>query len=253
MKLSKGLFGGMQAYYRAGKPDDPSSDQQALAEVLERRSYRRPRSGFDVKTGERWLDLGANIGAFALYAQSCGAREVVCYEPDQECFEILVKNTSVNKMASTKFLLHNAAVTAIRAKKVSFKTSDNPTNRYRGTVMAENVHVPDRYVACPPVNNVYAGRLMDDEFDGIKMDIEGSEGPLFDNGLLPDCGKLVLEYHTSRDANVERLYNRLQFLKGRFEHVLYPKAFDDAIDRCSGPDEVYRPRFDQLIFAWEPR
>ena len=245
MELATRPHGGLTVHYRKGTKADGSSDEQALAEVLKKRAYRRIRSGFDVLAGERWLDLGANIGAFALYCLSQRA-EADCYEPDPECFAILSKNVEVNRAPGVVFNLHNSAVTAFDSKTVSFRTSDNPENRYRGTVMGGDVHVPDRYIECPPVKNTYIGKLAKLKYDGVKMDIEGSEGPIFDSGIFPQCEKLVLEYHTSRDSSVKHLKKRLAYLKKRFKVVKYPSAYDKAIE--SGATE-YRPRFDLLIFC----
>lgn len=225
-------------YYRKGDGEE-SSDEQALAEVLEKRAYRRIRSGFDVLPGERWLDLGANIGAFALYCRMQGAT-AVCYEPDPYCFEILRKN-------APGFTCVNAAVTAFHDATLTFRTSNNPDNRYRGTVMRGNVHVPGRYVECPPVKNIHAGKLMKEHFDGVKCDIEGSEGPLIDSWLFPRCKKLVMEYHHSRNSDVRSLKRRLQILKKRFAVVKYPSVYERVIEGADWP------RYDQLIFCTEPR
>lgn len=242
MKLKSELYGEVLVYYRSGERPEGSSDEQALEEVLVKKVYRRVRMGFDVFPGERWLDLGANIGAFAVYCRQRWAT-AECYEPDPECFKIL-------KLNAPSFELHNAAVTAFGTPTVEFRKSDNPENNYRGTVIAGGVHVPSRYVNTAPVKNVRINTLMGLEYDGIKMDIEGSEGPLLDYAPLPRCSKLVLEYHTSRDSSVKNLKRRLAYLKKSFEVVHYPSAYDEVI---SARVETYAPRFDQLIFCMGAR
>src|SRR5262245_12504074 len=86
LMLTQGQFGNVQAWYRPG-----TTDENALIEVLVKRAYRRPSIGFDVRAGEHWLDLGANIGAFALYCKARGA-SAACYEPLADNFAILLKN-----------------------------------------------------------------------------------------------------------------------------------------------------------------
>ncbi len=240
MKLSKKQVGNFQFFYRAGA-GEPSSDEQAMAEVLEKKAYRKIRAGFDVEPGERWLDLGANIGAFAAYCRSRDAGQIVCFEPEPENFKILAKN------AGLKAQLFNMAVTGQKAETVTFRKSANPQNHYRGTTFPVQ-----GYVDLPPVRNLWAGKLREmypEGFDGCKIDIEGSEGMILDEWLLPKTRKLVLEYHTSRDPLVNHLQFRLNQLRRHFKYVKYPKAYDDAI---AGESGTYRPRFDQLIFAWEP-
>jgi hypothetical protein len=77
---------GITAYYRPG-----ASDERVLREVITKATYRRSSIGFDVRQGETWLDLGANIGAFALYCKLNHAT-AVCYEPDPDCFALLTLN-----------------------------------------------------------------------------------------------------------------------------------------------------------------
>lgn len=77
---------GITAHYRPH-----TSDERVLREVITKAAYRRTTLGFDVRPGEVWLDLGANIGAFALYCKTKRAT-AVCYEPDPDCFELLSLN-----------------------------------------------------------------------------------------------------------------------------------------------------------------
>src|SRR5262245_56529623 len=108
----------MQAYYRSG-----TTDENVLREVLVARTYRKPSIGFDVEAAEHWLDLGANIGAFALYCQSRGA-VAECYEPMPDWFALLRRN-------APKFKCYPRAVSHLRAPEVPFWTSRKPTDHYR--------------------------------------------------------------------------------------------------------------------------
>lgn len=213
-----------------------TSDERVLKEVIERHCYRRATSGFDVEKGERWLDLGANIGAFALYCKQRGAT-AECYEPNPECFRLLKKNVS-------KFSCYNVAVTAAKVSQVPFSVSSDNSQHSRGTVFELN-----RYRPVDSVDNLYAGQLKK-KFDGIKMDIEGSEGPILDRWLLPPCSKLVLEYHLSRDSSVANLKQRLENISSHFKQVACPPEFRRVI--ASG-EKTFKSFFDRLIWAWEPR
>ena len=210
--------------YREG-----TSDERALVEVVEKKCYRRPSIGFDVEAGERWLDLGANIGAFAIY---CRLRGATCesYEPDSKCFTLLKKNVRTES--------HNIAVTHLEDEFVEFWQGDDPKNFYRGGVIKRL-----KKMTAVGVTNRYVGQL--GACDGIKMDIEGAEFGILDNKLLPWCNKLVLEYHSSVEPSASGLAKRLAYLKSLFDVVSYPAE----LDRKMQAKDNTKTYFDRLIFC----
>jgi len=227
------------AYFRAG-----TSDSFVLEEVIQNRIYRRKKIDFDVNPKERWLDLGANIGAFALYCRLRGAT-TVCYEPDPDCFEIL-------KLNAPDSILHKLAVTSREESSIPF-WKGKITNNF-----SKNTSIPSPNLPKHPsgsLQNIHGSFLVDQEFDGVKMDIEGSEGELIDQWLLPKCQKLCMEYHSSRDKSIENLRRRIEILKSKFKIVSYPPEYDRIISE--GGNSSYEGSqltyFDRMIFAKEPR
>jgi FkbM family methyltransferase len=187
-----------------------TSDERVLTEVLEKRCYRRASVSFDVEAGEHWLDAGANIGAFALYCKARGA-EPECYEPDPECFALLKRNVP-------EFRCISRAITADpKAKRLKWYRA-----RAAGVYSRNSLMAARSLEAAGEVPGFYAGRFLSRKFDGVKLDIEGAEGPILDHWLLPKCNKLVLEYHTSRDASIENMARRLNLIRRHFRHVAFP-------------------------------
>ena len=221
------LIQGLECYYRPG-----TSDENVLKEVVEGHCYRRKTANFDVESGESWLDLGANIGAFSLYCQTRGA-VADCYEPDTECFSILQLN-------SGNCSCFNFAVTSQDSPRIEFYQSKNKSDHYRGTILQRTSMTP-----AGSVPNLYAKHIRK-TYDGVKMDIEGSEFGLIDEELLPKCDKLVMEYHSSRDSSSSNLKKRLAKLRERFKHVQYPPEFDRRI----ADKDNSKTFFDRLIFCW---
>lgn len=204
------------------RPD--SSDESIIEEVITRRSYRRARIGFDVEKGEQWLDLGANIGAFGVYAHLRGA-VITSYEPDEDNYNLLSRN--LQGFSSCV----RAAVTTSRAETVQFWNRRKRRGRFspkgglfhRGTTCAswaldEPIEVP----------NVFAGTL--GVFDGVKMDIEGSEGPILDERLVPVCEKLCFEYHATIDKSTTNLKRRLEYVKDVFKVIHYQPELDRLVE-----------------------
>jgi FkbM family methyltransferase len=216
-------------HYRPG-----TSDEKVLTEVVDRHCYRRSRIGFDVEAGETWLDLGANIGAFAVYCRTRGASSLG-WEPDPFCHEILRKN--IDPMWSTV----NSAITNRKEPWLQFYKGRRESDHYRGTAIPTK-SMPKSEV----VNNCHGSCLRNFTFDGVKMDVEGSEGGLIDEWLIAECRKLVIEYHTSRDPSVANLRKRLLMLRSKFDHVKYPAEYDRIIS--AGVD--VKTFYDRQIFCW---
>lgn len=208
-----------------------SSDIAVIEEIVFKHSYRR--TFFDVQPGELWLDLGANIGAFALYCESRKAR-AICFEPDADCFNLLTQNT--------KFPCFPFAVSGFRETTMPFFVGTRQGDYYRNTIVPTKNLKP--HSKTPSVDNLYGSFLNALTFDGVKMDIEGSEGLLLDNGFLPQCNKLVMEYHTSRDSSADNLHRRLAYLQKQFKNVRYPPEYDRT---KTGTLKTF---FDRLIFCW---
>ena len=51
---------------------------------------------FKILPGSHWLDIGAGIGHFAMWALSLGAKHVTCIEPDEKNKETIVYNSFLN-------------------------------------------------------------------------------------------------------------------------------------------------------------
>jgi FkbM family methyltransferase len=218
------------AAYRPG-----TSDERVLREVLTTTPYHRRRIHFDVEKDEMWLDLGANIGAFGIYCRMRGAY-VECYEPDSDCFAVLTENGQLHG-----FNAHRYAVTTSMNAYLPFWVSKGEGDHHRGTVLEKK-----KYPLAGQVPNLHIAALPRLAYDGIKMDIEGSEAEILDAGHLPECKKLVLEYHLWRDPSMENLRRRLDFLHSKFSVVSYPPEFDRML---ASPFKENTSYYDRLIFC----
>lgn len=224
-RICKGTFEGIDLYYRPN-----SSDVGVIREVIGRHGYRKPRFDFDVEPGESWLDLGANIGAFAAYCRLRKASRISCYEPEPNCFNLLRRNTV--QFGNVK--IHRCAVSHSYLPSVSFYL--NISNRgfpgqkalyHRGRIVPVNRREGSREAQSIEVPNVFAGSLP--FHDGVKMDIEGGEFGILDYPCIPKCDKMVLEYHTKIDRSASNLKHRLGVLHDTFKKVYYRPEYDKII------------------------
>lgn len=82
-----------------------TSDQAFVETMLVQHDYTR--NGFQIRPTDTVIDIGANIGTFALDAARCASQgRVLCFEPDADNFRLLQMNLRRN---------HCHSVTAVRA------------------------------------------------------------------------------------------------------------------------------------------
>lgn len=223
-----------------------TSDERVIQEVIENRTYRKASIGFDVEQGEHWLDLGANIGAFALYCQSRGAT-AECFEPDAACYELLRKNVP-------SFTCHQVAITASNEETLPFhintaaRWGKQYTNYLRGCVKPGS----QKFQLVGQIVNRHGEFLRGLEVDGCKMDIEGSEGGLIDSGFIPQCKKFVVEYHLSHDPSAENLKRRLEYLGDRFAVMKYPTWISKFLASGESDVRIYLEKLRGYVWIVDP-
>lgn len=207
MTQTKEDFNGLQFFTR-GK-----FDSDVCKEVVVKRCYERPRLGFRVMPGETWLDCGANVGAFAVWAEKkCGAN-VLGYEACHENTEIAEKNLAANGCESK-------VITAFVTSKKEGVTSVqfNQRTPARSSSSAKGVQ---RFV-----KNLSLQCLIETHSpQGLKIDIEGGEFDLLDAGIpLNGIRALAIEYHFRFDKDCEKARRRIAPLMKHFKNNSIPKT-----------------------------
>jgi FkbM family methyltransferase len=146
------------------------------------------------------VDVGANIGVFALWAARRGAA-VTSYEPGPETFDCLVKNTAGRAVQ----VIHAAVVGRCPPERTArlYLHGERST---RNTLLGQEIGSGEelmRYVVVPAVS-------IDDVLvrpcDLMKVDCEGGEFDIFsdvEDRVLRRARRIVLEFHrTAGDPGV---------------------------------------------------
>lgn len=198
---------GLQFFSR-GKADDA-----VFREVIEKRCYEKPRLGFQIQSGETWLDCGANVGAFAVWAERHRNAKVIGYEACEENTVLAQQNLALNGCCST-----------VQTGFVSAKSSGV-------TSVAFNANTPARSSRAAKgvqrfVTNIDIAReIQRHQPAGLKIDIEGGEFDLLDEGFPIDSVRAIaIEYHFRFDKDCEKARGRIQPLLQIFKHRSIPKA-----------------------------
>jgi FkbM family methyltransferase len=161
---------------------------------------------------------------------------ILSYEPDEDCFEIMKMNYE-NNFDDSKWSIENCAISNKRQATLKFYKGGKDTDRYRTSLIP---NTKDTIV----LKNTHCSYIKDMKFDGIKMDIEGAEFGLIDEDLLPECDKLVMEYHLTKDKSMENFHKRMNKLRERFSEVLYMPSLDKEY-----PNGIYPGFFDRIIIC----
>ena len=140
------------------------------------------------------VDIGANIGVFALLAARRGADKVIAYEPNSAAHACLRRNVVENGLED---IVHprRLAVSAIAGERARFPVAPSPYNR----IVGQGEQGDDETVETTSL----AGIVSDEAPGGIdllKLDCEGAE---YDILFAPDVPlekvhEIRMEYHCGR-------------------------------------------------------
>lgn len=189
-------------------------DWIAIREVLVNDEYNVVSNIFNDNESPRVVDLGANIGSFAIRLFShCPTATVASVEPAKDTFDILQQNKDLNP--SLNWLVFQNGIWESDATLSLFRRGISISHRVTGGPGDENVSgiSLDSLLKC----------LEWDEVDLIKMDIEGAEEVVIPSALeaLRKTRFLIIEIHScplhASDiiSTLESIYNNCWQINNR--------------------------------------
>lgn len=205
MKVLKGEIKGIKFFHREGM-----SDLKTFEEVLGRDVYQK--RGMKILSGENWVDLGGNVGAFTLLACSLGAN-VEVFEPDPNNCRMIEKNLKLNGFKAN---VHCVALVHNQIKKANLYIGNNG-NVWRNSLY-KNWNGKGVKVICQNFD--------DSVRDGVclKMDIEGAEMEILET-TKRKFKKMAFEWSFDIDTSLPRFWNIIEKLQ---EDYLIPKIGNTA-------------------------
>ena len=168
-----------------------SLDAFALYEIWRYKSY----SEAEIRRDDVVVDIGANIGGYAVLAAKSGAR-VFAYEPVPETYQLLSKNIIINNCHTVKS--YNVAV----GSKIGELTLNvNPQaagldSIYHTFSSTEKIKVPSI-----DLHEIFVQNKLK-KIDVLKIDVEGAEYDILLNARSSDMRKvrtITMEYHDFLD------------------------------------------------------
>lgn len=145
--------------------------------------------GFVPRPGWKVVDIGANVGVYAMLAASRGAR-VDSYEPHPDSVHYLKLNTE-----RLPVVVHQAAVVGTPAESVALFI--HPERDTRNSVLAKEVGTGDALEQRIDAPAVTLDDALSEPCDLLKVDCEGGEFDIFANGgqALGNARRIIAEVH----------------------------------------------------------
>ena len=181
---------------------DDNSDIVTVFSIFCRRDYGKITPGIYV------VDIGANIGVFALYAAWQGAKVVEAYEPAEGSFDILQKNIENNGFGKIIHPHKAAVVGESSPPTVRFPRRSNVFNAIGANSEngSDDCVVPTITLA-EIVSNIAESNM-------FKLDCEGGEYDIIlnsEDSVFESIEEIRLEYHQGPHQLLFKRFEKLGF------------------------------------------
>lgn len=191
-----------------------TSDEKAVREVVTKRGYAR--RGFQPRDGELWLDVGANIGAFSVWAAALGSK-VFAFEPDPASAELAMHNVELNGLGRY-VTMHPWALTAEDdVGRATLHCNTARGNVWRNSLVKTWQGGTDLEVPTAPIHDWWQPGVH------VKLDAEGSEMPILERYAEQRTARLVFEWSFDIDPDLDRFNRVIAKLRRTYGQVRFSK------------------------------
>lgn len=227
---------GFKLQYRPGTTDEKAMDEVCKTQVYQNR-------GFKVEEGDVWLDCGAQIGSFTIWALKHGASKVISVEPHPDNQALLKHNTYLNIKEDCVDIKRGAVRWELPEEKERLLWVSKDKNTYRHSTFKV------RGRESIPVDYFRFEDLLTDEVTAVKMDIEGAEREILENITdWKNVRKLVFEYHFTKKKGDR--YNQFETF-----HTIMNRLRDQGftVHHKKLPDTGEPNYFpaDEIVYCWK--
>ena len=189
-----------------------TTDENVIKEIFIKKAYLKKKINFDISPDDVWLDGGAHIGIFSCFVASKGAKKVYSYEPEDQNWILLNKNTmDCSDKTGCKFILEKKAINQ-NGGTGTFTIAPNTWRHSLHTHYKKKL--PTTEIDCIAIDEILKNQP---DINCIKLDIEGSELEILQNDHdFSKIDKLVFEYSFTKDRKMDTFFKCVDKLEKYF-------------------------------------
>ncbi len=191
---------------------EETSDLKAIKEVVINEAYKR--KDFGIVAGENWIDIGANCGAFSVWAGAQGAN-VQAFEPDVDNAAIARANVDANRLSSRVKINDFGLSEREEGFTAALHRNSKNGNLWRNSLFRKWNGGDSVNVRIEPVKKYWTSE------NCIKLDAEGVEMPILEKYADVRVKKLVFEWSFDIDPSISRFEKVIAKLKAVYPKVHY--------------------------------
>ena len=154
------------------------------------------------------MDLGGNIGTFSCFAGK-HSKKVYSYEPEPDNFALLCRNISENKL--TNVVPFQSGVSD-KGDEENLYLCKTEYNKYQHTIKTGKKNWRPIKIDMKKFSEI-----LTPDINAIKIDIEGAEMEILENGNFDNIDVLVFEWSFGYDNKTKRLIDVIKRLEKWFD------------------------------------
>tara|TARA_Y100000114_G_C11718670_1_gene307319 strand:+ start:264 stop:968 length:705 start_codon:yes stop_codon:yes gene_type:complete len=219
-----------------------TTDENIINEILNKQAYRKKKINFFIEEDDIWLDGGAHIGFFSLYASKNNAKKIYCFEPEEENFSLLTQNIEMmRRKYNTEYEIFSSAVN----QKGGQNIMTIAPNTWRHSLVSHyKKKLPTVSISCIALDDILNTYK---DINCIKLDIEGSELEILkEEHDFSRIKKMVFEYSFTKDRNMQTFFQCVKKLEKYF-NVDIQKSYHNQ--KFQGKQGFWGGFIDSIIFC----
>lgn len=192
-KISSVNLEGFTVSFNLRSPEIGFFQEMFLDRVYEQEADFIPRKGRTV------LDIGANIGLYALWnSKRVDTGKIICFEPNPLVYPLLQKNIKDNQLVNVEVFPYAIGINTgeVEFEVSPFSSGDGTIMKWRNKNTSSSNY--NKYILNMETLDHFAKqRNLNETIDLIKMDIEGAEFEAICGAkeVLKITKRIVMEYH----------------------------------------------------------